>query len=60
MDDSPDRDIGRLLAMVRPAWDAARADRILAKVMDQVHGRRPPPRRLLPLFARLKAAGAHR
>jgi streptomycin 6-kinase len=60
MDDSRDRAADRLLAMVRPAWDGARAERILAAVMEQLHGRRSPPRRLLPLSARLKITRAAR
>ena len=60
MDDSHDRDVGRLLALMRPTWDTARADRILAAVMERLHGRRPPRRRLPPLFARLRVTRAAR
>ena len=60
MDDSPDRDVGRLLALLRPAWDPARADRILAAVMERLYGRRPPRRRVPALFAQLKAIRAAR
>jgi hypothetical protein len=56
MDDSRDRDVGRLLALLRPAWDTARADRILAAVMERLYGRRPPRRRVPPLFAQLKTS----
>jgi hypothetical protein len=63
MDDSrdPDGDIAGLLAAhVRPEWDPARAARVWAAVMDRLHGRRPPRRRLPPLFARLRTIRAAR
>jgi len=56
MDDSRDPDGKRLLATVRPAWDAARGERILAAVMERLHGRHPPRRRMPALFARLRFA----
>jgi hypothetical protein len=58
MDDSRDPDGKRLLAKVRPAWDAARGERILAAVMERLHGRRPSRRRMPSLFARLRFAKA--
>jgi hypothetical protein len=60
MDDSRNSDVGRLLALMRPAWDSARADRILTAVMERLYGRRPPRRRLPPLFAQLKVTRAAR
>jgi hypothetical protein len=56
MDDSRDSDRDRLLAKLRPAWDTARGERILAAVMERLHGRRPPRRRLPALFTRLRFA----
>ena len=56
MDDSRDSDAKGLLSKVRPAWDAARGERILAAVMERLHGRRPPRRRLPALFTRLRFA----
>jgi len=61
MDDSrdPDGDIARLLAAhARPDWDPARAARVWAAVMERLHGRRPPRRRLPTMFARLRAKRA--
>jgi hypothetical protein len=57
MDDSRDfdGDIARLLAAhARPEWDPARAARVWEAVMDRLHGRRPPRRRLPSLLARFR------
>ena len=62
MDDSPDPDLDLLFlqARVTPDWTPARAERVWAAVMQRLHGRRRPRRRLPSLFAMLRLSRAAR